>query len=396
MRFAHLADLHIGKKFNELSLIEDQKHILAEIVEIISAENLDAVLISGDVYDKAQSQAFAVDMLSDFLAELSKLNVHVLMIAGNHDAPSRLAYAKPILKNMNIHLAGKLEGLPEVLRLYDEYGPVNFVLLPFFRLHEIKVLFPEAIDQLQSYTDATRFILESLNLPENERKVILSHQFWAGIDPVKLSESELDIVGGLDAIDVKLLADYSYGALGHIHRPQRLTKDYLRYAGSPLAYSFSEMNQRKSVPIVELGEFGETAKIELRYLNPIREVRELNGNLEDILREARDLANSNSSRLNDILRVNLTDAERPVDPMRRLQSFYPNIVQLRIERDYQLSELESEDYYENFSQQSFIDLFRSFYQLQQGIDLSEKDAAKLEMLWNELRLKQETSDREVD
>lgn len=396
MRFAHLADLHIGKKFNELSLIEDQKHILSEIIEIISEENLDAVLISGDVYDKAQSQSFAVDMLSDFLAELSKLNVHILMIAGNHDAPSRLAYAKPILKNMNIHLAGKLVGLPEVITLSDEFGPVNFVLLPFFRLHEIKVLFPEEIDRLQSYTDATHFILESLNLPKNERKVILSHQFWAGIDPVKLSESELDIVGGLDAIDVKLLADYSYGALGHIHRPQRLTKDYLRYAGSPLAYSFSEMNQRKSVPIVELDDFGEMAKIELRYLHPLREVRELNGTLNELLAEARIISNTEPNRLNDIIRVNLTDSERPIDPMRRLQSFYPNIVQLRVERDYHLSEEDSDNYYENFSEQNFIDLFKSFYQLQQGMNLSEKDASKLEDLWNELQTKQETLDREVD
>lgn len=390
MRLAHLSDLHIGKKFNEISLYEDQEIILEQIINILREEEVDTVLISGDVYDKAQPAARAVSILNGFLTELSSLGVHILMIAGNHDAPARLAYGGSLFKQLDIHLAGKLEGLPEVVTLSDEFGPVNFVMLPFFRLHEIKTLFPENLDELDSYTNAVKFILKGLDLPENERKVILSHQYFAGIDPVKLSESEMDIIGGLNAIDVKVLDGFTYAALGHIHRPQKLWKDNFRYAGSPLAYSFSEINQNKVVPIIDLDERLDNCDIKLLPLRPLRVVREIEGRFDEILEAAKD---EDPARTRDILRVKLTDEKRLINAMRRLQAYYPNIVHLQFEREIVETEYVNEEFRGNIKNRDFIALFSMFYKTQTTRDLSEEDRDKLAGLWHEMSIDEEEEQR---
>lgn len=386
----HLADLHIGKRLNEFSLYEDQEYILKQIIDIAEQEKPDIAIISGDVYDKAQPAARAVEILSDFLSSLVKRNIKVLLIAGNHDSPERIAYGKEIFSKLNLNVAGKLEGLPEVVTIKDEYGPVNFVLLPFFRLHELKTLFPEDIGQVDSYTEATKLLLAKLNLPKDERKVLISHQFYAGIDPVLLAESERDIVGGLDAIDVKILSDYTYGALGHIHRPQKLTQENIRYAGSPLAYSYSEINQNKSVPIVDLDERLHDCEINLVKLKPLREVREITGDFYEILEEARTV---DSARRQDYLKIVLTNQERIINPMRRLQAYYPNIVQLEFLRNQEFTQEARDKIKQNIKDKNFIELFADFYQKQSAKPLSKKDQERLQSLWNELNLKLEEEQR---
>ncbi len=391
MRLAHLSDLHVGKKFNELSLYEDQVVIFKQILDIIRDNEVDYVLISGDVYDKAQPSAQAVSMLSDFLSELSNIASNVIVTAGNHDAPARIAYGRSIFAKSSVYLSGKLEGFPEVLRFSDEHGVVNFVLLPFFRLHEVRSLFPEVAEEIKTYTDAVRFLLNGLELPADERKVILTHQYYAGIDPVILSDSEMDIIGGLDAIDVRVLEGFTYAALGHIHRPQRLLQDNFRYAGSPLAYSFSEINQVKSVPIIDLDSRVDDCDVRLAPLKPVREVRELSGKFIDLIEEAKTVS---PERRNDILRIKLTDEERLINPMRRLQVYYPNIVHLEFIKDRVDETLLGVESPEEFAQKGTIELFTQFYESQTSRKLSAEDEARLEDIWNELLLKQEREVRE--
>ena len=390
MKLIHLADLHIGKKFNEISLEEDQRIILRQILDLAKVEKPDAVLISGDVYDKAQPAAYSINILDAFLSELAKYSKNILMIAGNHDAPARIAYGKDLFANLNIFVAGKLAGYPDVIRLFDEFGAVNFVLLPFFRLHELKVLFPEHLENFNNYTDAVSFLLNGLALPKHERKVILSHQFFSGIDQAILSDSEMDIVGGLDYIDAKILLDFTYAALGHLHRPQRLLQDKIRYAGSPLAYSFSEMNQTKIVPLVYLDERLDDCNIKKVPLKPLREVREIKGRFADLLSEA---ASVEKSKRYDLLRVVLTDNKRLVNPMRRLQVYYPNIVQLLYESDEQEMKKDELLYAKKVQEKNFLELFADFYKEQNDRELSDDDKSRINRIWNKIQEERERTER---
>lgn len=380
MKLLHLADLHIGKKLFDLSLREDQEHILARILEIARDEAPDAILISGDVYDKAQASAEAVQMFDRFLTSLRTLDAEIFLIAGNHDSPARLGYGGRLLSNLKIHIAGELTGLPPVYTLTDAHGPVHFVLLPFFRLYEIRQLWPEQAEEIRTYNDAVALLLTLLNLPPEERCVLLAHQhFSSRLDPAETSDSELDIIGGLDAVSSELLQGFSYVALGHLHRPQKSLVPHIRYAGSPLAYSFSELNQQKAVPVIELGPFGSLPEIRQRELTPLRALRELTGTLEELIISAKALP---ETARQDFLRVTLTDKDRLENPMRRLQAWYPNVLILRVERE--AAERSAEQATGDFESKSAIDLFRDFYREQRGLALAEADQQKLSGLWNEL------------
>ncbi len=392
MKLLHLADLHIGKKLFDVSLREDQVYILDQILDIVREEEPNALLISGDVYDKAQASAEAVELFDHFLTELRSFPGEIFIIAGNHDSPARLAYGRNLLQTLRIHLAGELPSGPVAgetanilpcVTLEDEFGPVHFVLLPFFRLYEVRALWPE--ETINTYDEALAKLLAAADLPAGERKVLLSHQHYSyASEPAELSDSELDIVGGLDAINSEILQDFSYVALGHLHRPQKVQAPHVRYAGSPLAYSFSEISQNKSVPIVTLGEPGQPAEIRLRELTPLRRVRELRGTLDELIREAKDVPEAEAQ---DFLRITLTDEDRLENPMRRLQAWYPNLLALRIERQEAAlagvtggSGASAAD----ISEKSAVDLFADFYKEQRGFDLPSEEKEALQSLWYEL------------
>ncbi len=381
MKLLHLADLHIGKKLFDVSLREDQEYILEQILKIIEEEEPDALLIAGDVYDKAQASAEAVQIFDQFLTRLRDFSCEILIIAGNHDAPARLAYARNLLRSLRIHLAGELDAWPSYVTLEDSFGPVHFVLLPFFRLYEVRALWPD--EAFASYDEALAKLLATLDLPSGERKVFVAHQHFSNsLAPSERSDSELDIVGGLDAINSEVLQDFSYVALGHLHRPQKVGVPHIRYAGSPLAYSFSEINQKKSVPIITLGEPGQPAEIRLRELEPLRQVRELRGTMEQLLLEAKALP---EARRQDFLRITLTDEERVENPMRRLQAWYVNLLTLRIERQEAalaggMSGLATQP---EVAKQP-VDLFSDFYQEQRGFPLAAEEKAALEAMWQAL------------
>ena len=251
MKFLHLSDLHIGKSVNGFSMIEEQKNAFDQILQYIHKHCPDAILIAGDVYDRAVPSVEAVRVFDDFLTALAQEGVVTLLIAGNHDSPDRLAYANRLLQDKNIYLSGSFDGKIRSVTLKDEYGEVDFWMLPFVRPAVVRGFFYE--NDIETYNDAVSAILENTDIDNTKRNVLLSHQFYvsAGVTPVR-SESEINSVGGLDAIDAGLLSFFDYVALGHLHGSQRVGSENIRYAGSLIKYSFSEWKQNKSILLIEL------------------------------------------------------------------------------------------------------------------------------------------------
>ena len=319
MTFLHVSDLHIGKKLCGKSLAEDQRHILAEILRMAAAPDVDAVLIAGDLYDKAQPSAEAIEMAGAFLAELARLNRPVFVISGNHDCPEQVAYCAPILAGANVHASSAFRGAPAPLALRDAYGELRVYLLPFVRPSQARRALPERAGEIKSYADALRVIVEEMRIDPAARNVLLAHQFVTGDAPM-LADSEDRMVGGVDAVPWDIFRDFDYVALGHLHTPQRAGSDRIRYAGSPLKYSQSEEHQRKAALKVTLGAKGECAVEALPY-HPLRDVKSVKGELRSLTREEKPDW--------DYVFVTLTDETPPLDPVGALLQRYPNLVQHR-------------------------------------------------------------------
>ena len=275
MKFIHLSDLHVGKRVNEYSLIEDQADILKKILKIISDESPDAVVIAGDVYDKSVPSAEAVQLLDSFLTELADMNRPAYIISGNHDSPERMSFGARLMEKSGIYISRVYNGSVESFTLNDEHGRVNFFLLPFVKPAHVR-RYSDA--EIGSYTDAIRVITEGIGLNTEERNVLVTHQFVTG---ASRSESEEISVGGTDNVDASVFSDFDYVALGHIHRPQSMEGDRIRYSGSPLKYSFSEAGDNKSVTVVELYEKG-NMNVRTVPLVPLRDMVEIRGSYEEI------------------------------------------------------------------------------------------------------------------
>ena len=256
MKFIHLSDLHLGKRVNDFSMIEDQAFILERILGIIEAEKPQAVLIAGDVYDKPVPPAEAVRLFDDFLNRLSGTGAEIFIISGNHDSAERLSFGSRIMDRQGIHFAGGYDGSTRCFSLCDEYGKVNFYMLPFIKPVHVRQAFTEdeKAAEIVTFTDALSFAIEKMGVNKEERNVLMAHQFCTGAER---SGSEDISVGGLDTVDSSVFEAFDYTALGHLHGPQHVGSENIRYCGSPLKYSFSEVNQVKSVTVVELGEKAE-------------------------------------------------------------------------------------------------------------------------------------------
>ena len=271
MKLIHLSDLHLGKRVNEFSMLEDQRHILWEIIRIIDSEGPDGVIIAGDVYDKPVPPAEAVALLDEFLFSLSGRGTEVFVISGNHDSPERLAFGGRIMEHSGIHLAPVYNGNVRPVTLTDRYGDLKLYLLPFVKPAHVRRFFPER--EIVSYTDAVSAAVEAMEIDMSCRNVLVTHQFVTG---AVRCESEEISVGGADNVDAAVFDGFDYVALGHIHGPQQVGKPTLRYCGTPLKYSFSEAGQKKSLTVVELREKGQ---VEVRTvpLAPLRDMAELRG-----------------------------------------------------------------------------------------------------------------------
>ncbi|MBE6856118.1 MAG: exonuclease SbcCD subunit D [Ruminococcus sp.] len=345
MRILHTSDLHIGKRLNDVNLIEDQKYVLEQIINIAENQKCDAVIIAGDVYDKSNPSAEAMTLFNDFIMSLSERKIPVYIISGNHDSQERVAYFSGFARNMGVYISDGCKETPDVYTLEDEYGKVNICLLPFIKPVEARRILPDR--KIETYEDAVRELISNVEINESERNIMVCHQYVTG---ASLCDSEELAIGGLDNISAELFDKFDYVAMGHIHGPQKIKRETLRYSGSPLKYSFSEANHKKSVTIADFKEKGEitvtTAPLEL-----LHDVREVKGGLVQLM----DMPYSE-----DYVRVTVTDENVVPDARISLLTVFPNMMKFAVENSKTAGQAEEIEL-SSVEDRSPTELFCDFY-----------------------------------
>ena len=359
MKLIHLSDLHLGKRVNEFSMLEDQAYILDQILNIIREEAPDAVLIAGDVYDKAVPSAEAVQIFDDFLCRLAGEQLQVFVISGNHDSPERIAFGGRLMQGSGIHMSPVYDGAVKPVTFTDEYGEAAVYMLPFVKPAHVRRYFPER--NIESYTDAIRVAIGAMEVDERRRNVLVTHQFVTG---ALRSDSENISVGGADNVDAAVFAPFDYVALGHIHGPQKMGRDTVRYCGTPLKYSFSEAGHKKSITVVELKEKG-TVVIRTVPLVPRHDLRELRGTYMDLT----DRRNYACTATDDYLHITLTDEEDIPDALGKLRIIYPNLMKLDYDNARTRRSAEVTDA-GDVEQKSPLELFAELYEKQNNRPMS--------------------------
>lgn len=362
MKLFHLSDLHIGKRVNEFSMIEDQKYILTQILYAADQEKPDGILISGDVYDRTIPTAEAVQVFDAFLTRLSEQKIPAFIISGNHDSAERLAFGSSLMGKSGIYFSKVYDGTVEKIPMQDAYGTVWIYLLPFLRPSTIRHALPERAEEVQSAADAVWIALEQTKIDEKERNVLLAHQFVTG---AKRCDAEELQVGDVDQIPAELFTSFEYVALGHIHSPQKVGRETVRYCGAPLKYSFSEAGQEKSITVVELKEKG---SVDLRTipLKPLHDLRKIRGTYLEVT--AKSFYENRDCE--DYLQVTLTDEEDVPDGMAKLRTIYPNLMRLEYDNKRTRSNAEVRAA-ERVEEKSELELFQEFYELQNNQSMTE-------------------------
>ncbi|HHX92665.1 MAG TPA: exonuclease SbcCD subunit D [Clostridiales bacterium] len=390
MKLIHLSDLHIGKKLNEYPLLEDQEHILNQIADIVEHEQPDAVLLAGDIYDKSVPSAEAVGLFDEFLFRLADGQRKIFVISGNHDSPERLAFGSRLMIPSGVHVAPVFAGPPAPVRIEGPGGAADIYMLPFVRPAHVRRYFPD--EDIRSYNEAIRLIAESLPLDPDVKNILVTHQFVAG---ATLCESEDISVGGSEAVDASLFDAFDYVALGHLHSPQSVKRPQVRYPGSPLKYSFSEVSHQKSVTVLEWGEDldkdqsgtqapplepqGEIA-VRTVDLKPLRGMAELRGSYRDLM----DRSFYRDRDTQAFIRVTLTDEQEIPGAMANLRIVYPHILRL----DYDNARTRAGAVYleaERVRDKPPLEVFAEFYEKQNSAPLSEEGrgivARAIEEIW---------------
>ena len=376
MRFAHLSDLHLGKRVCEFSMLEDQKYILEQILALLDAHPVDGVLLAGDLYDKPVPPAEAVRLLDWFLTQLAARGLPVFAISGNHDSADRVAFGSALLETSRVYVSPVFSGAPQPLCLADEHGPVDVYLLPFLKPASVRHVWPD--EPIESYNDALACVLRHCPVDPARRSVLVAHQFVAG---AAACESEEPSVGGLDCVDAALFDAFDYVALGHLHSPQKVGRDTLRYCGTPLKYSFSEAHQHKSITFVDLGEKG-CVDISTAPLTPLHDLREVRGSYLELT----DRRTYEGTATDDYLHITLTDEQDVPDALAKLRLIYPNLMRLdydnrRTRKDQQITAPER---VENITPLQHL---AAFYELQNNQPLTDEQAAfcqqLIEDIWKE-------------
>ena len=374
MKFLHLADLHLGKRVNGFSMLEDQAYILRQILAILDDEQPDGVLIAGDVYDKSVPSVEAVGLLDGFLTELRARGVPVLLISGNHDSPERLAFGGRVMDSCGIHISPVYDGALAPVTLQDAFGPVHVWLLPFVKPAHVRRWFPDA--DIESYTDAMAEAVAHMDIDTAARNVLVTHQFVTG--GTRSGSEELS-VGGTDNVDSGVFAPFDYVALGHLHGAQHIGRETIRYAGSPLKYSFSEARQHKSVTVVTLGEKGDV-QVRTVALTPLRELREIRGSYDELT--ARSFYEHTTYR-SDYLHLILTDEQDVFDAMSRLRTIYPYLMTL----DYDNARTRAAGGMSvpaETERRTPLELFEALYQRQNHRPMSEVQRAYIVQLMEQI------------
>lgn len=390
MRLIHLSDLHIGKRVNEFSMLEDQEYILKEILGIIDDEQPDGVIIAGDVYDKSVPSEEAVKLLDSFLTSLAKRKLQVYIISGNHDSAAKLAFASSLIALSGIHISPVYDsaqiamigdGLVRPYKLEDGKGQmVNIYMLPFVKPAMVRAVFPDEADYIKDYTDACRVAVEHMDVDEKVTNILVAHQFVTG---AVRSESE-ENVGGLDNVDVSVFDSFDYVALGHIHGPQKVGRETVRYCGTPLKYSLSEANHTKSVTVVDIPE---NKKIEIRTvpLVPMHELREVKGTFDELM----DRRNYEGTAVDDYLYVVLTDEDDVPDALGKLRTVYPNVMKLGYDNT-RTRVTQTIDDGAVLEGKKPIDLFGELYEKQNNKEMSDEQRSFvqdiIDSIWKEERL----------
>lgn len=390
MRLIHLSDLHIGKRVNEFSMLEDQEYILKEILGIIDDEQPDGVIIAGDVYDKSVPSEEAVKLLDSFLTSLAKRKRQVYIISGNHDSAAKLAFASSLIALSGIHISPVYDsaqiammgdGLVRPYKLEDGKGQMaNIYMLPFVKPAMVRAVFPDEADYIKDYTDACRVAVEHMDVDEKVTNILVAHQFVTG---AVRSESE-ENVGGLDNVDVSVFDSFDYVALGHIHGPQKVGRETVRYCGTPLKYSLSEANHTKSVTVVDIPE---NKKIEIRTvpLVPMHELREVKGTFDELM----DRRNYEGTAVDDYLYVVLTDEDDVPDALGKLRTVYPNVMKLGYDNT-RTRVTQTIDDGAVLEGKKPIDLFGELYEKQNNKEMSDEQRSFvqdiIDSIWKEERL----------
>ena len=376
MKLLHLSDLHLGKRVNEFSMLEDQEYILEEILRVLDGEQPDAVLIAGDVYDKPVPPAEAVQLFDKFLTKLAAKNTQTFLISGNHDSSERLAFGARLMEGSGIHISPVYGGEVKPVELADEFGPVRVYLLPFVKPASVRRFFPER--EIGSYTEAVAAAVDAMDLDPAVRNVLVTHQFVTG---ASRSESEEISVGGSDNVDVSVFDGFDYVALGHVHGPQNIGSERVRYCGTPLKYSFSEVKHAKSVTIAELGKKGELT-VRTVPLIPKRDLAEIRGTYMELTAKAF----YEGKNREDYYHITLTDEEDIRDAVGRLRVIYPNL--MKLDYDNLRTRLGGRvEVARQVEKKTPLELFAEFYRKQNNQDMSSEQASLveglIESIWEE-------------
>lgn len=377
MKFIHLSDLHIGKRVNEFSMLEDQKYILEKILETAEAEAADGVILAGDLYDKPVPPAEAVRVLDAFLTRLAEMGMPVFAVSGNHDSAERVAFGAQLFSGRGVYVSPVYDGKVEYISLRDSFGEVRVYLLPFVKPAVVRHVFEE--EEIDSYQDAVRAAVEHMEVDPAVRNVLVAHQFVTG---AARCESEEILVGGLDNVDAAVFDRFDYVALGHIHSPQHVGRETVRYCGTPLKYSFSEAGQEKSVTVVELGEKGDVG-IRKIPLKPLRDMRRIRGSYMEVT----DRAFYQDMNMEDYVQITLTDEEDVPDGMQKLRVIYPNLMRLEYDNTRTRESGDVNGACE-VEQKSELELFGEFYELQNNQAMSGKQEAFVRRLIEEVQERQ--------
>ena len=370
MKLIHLSDLHLGKRLNDFSLGEDQEYILNQILGIVEAEAPDAVVIAGDVYDKAIPSVEAVGLFDEFLVRLAKLNTQIFVISGNHDSPERIAFGNRLLDAAGLHLSPVYSGRVEPITLNDAFGPVHFYLLPFVKPLHVRRFYPD--DPTDTYTQALSAAVEHMDIDERQRNILVTHQFVTG---AARSDSEELCVGGADNVDSAVFQVFDYVALGHIHSPQHCGSEKVRYCGTPLKYSFSEVKDQKSVTVAELKEKGNLT-IRTVPLKPLHELVELRGTFAELTDKS---FYEHTTWQTDYTHLTLTDEEDIPDAIGKLRLIYQGLMKL----DYDNARTRSNGEITGAEVQrarSPLELFADFYALQNNRPMTQEQLVFVEEL----------------
>ena len=369
MKLIHLSDIHLGKRVNEYSMIEDQEYILKRIINIVDDEMPDGVIIAGDVYDKSVPSAEAVQLFDDFLVRLAKRKIEVFVISGNHDSPERIAFASRIMDASGIHMSPVYTGEIVPISMHDEYGEVTVYMLPFVKPVNVR-RFCE--DEITTYTEAVKHAVLKMNINPDNRNVLVTHQFVTG---ARRSESEEISVGGTDNVDAGVFDDFDYVALGHIHFPQNCGSDKIRYCGTPLKYSFSEARDKKSVTVVEIAEKGNVTYRTVELV-PKHDLVELKGTYAELTLKS---FYENTTWQDDYTHITLTDEEDVPDAIGKLRTVYRRLMKLDYDNKRTRSNAEISGA-ADVESKSPLELFSDFYALQNNQLMNEEQTVFMQEL----------------